>query len=212
MSAAPKPISDPREQRQRLEDLDALLERLLNLPLPTRPVQHASPLLQVVPAESRDAADEPHTDPIEEHHPSTPAENKVERVASGSKVDDLPEGAQTSDEPKSLAVTEMPGKDLSPVSFTPAVPTQGAATLESESVPLPAPARIPSIPKSRTVSEPERSLALRGLEALDAVASRPLTWFGLEWLRPVLGWIGLILLGGAAALAIGSWLGLQARL
>jgi hypothetical protein len=195
MSAAHEPIADPREQRRRLDDLDTLLERLLAMPLPTRLTVSAAHGLQVMADEIEPALD---LEPPAAAQPPVAKAGKRHEIIVQATAPEAPTAAHE-------------GSVSSANADVHALQAPVAGGEIKPPAPLSAPGGIASIAESPVAPPRPASLPRRGLAAFDDVASRPLIWLGLDWLKPALGWIGLLLLAGAAAMAIGSWLGLQTR-
>jgi len=159
--ANPEPEGAPRLRlmREQLDDLDALLDKMLQLPLPVVTPRETTGLrLAEAHEEGEDAG--PETPPLLTFLPTPPPE---ETLAA------------------ELAAVEA--------RLTP--------TAEVEAAPMPPP------PLSRTMTfleQPMRPAAPAPASCDDEENSRP------GWLLTGLGWLGILLLLGAAALTLGRWL------
>jgi hypothetical protein len=187
----------PQPTRQQLDDLDALLQRMLALPV--NPAEEAAPPAPAAPVEERLAPPAGNmilSDPL----PFVPPPRKDE-------------GGRRKDEPKSTASGSS--LLLHPSSFPPAAPLplpllNPVPPAERRAPVLPPPDR-PLSPRQALIASrpPEVFILLRPVLGLNRAFDRlalGLGWPG-RWLRrpagrTVLGLIGLLLLAAAGALVL----------
>lgn len=190
--------------RRQLDELDELLDRLLKLPLPSRPEGEA-PRLKLAPVDpdEKEGATSRGAEPKAAEPP--PALSIV------SELPPLPEEAQPA-EPAAKQQAEATVAGPPPPAAM--LPDQGPDLPASPVPSEPAIASIPDSPaaKAGLALEPASSRLQVGLSALDDQLERALPWLGHAGLKQTLGWLGLLMLAASAALAVGGWLGLRWRL
>lgn len=193
-----------RLMRDRLDELDALLDKMLALPLPTPEGPPPLRLHEPDPTGEPGATTEAESTPaaVEASSPASPADDDGETTASLSLADHLPfaPGDQNRDGPEQgpavaaepppirlatdfdadLAATEA--RLAASASASPSLHPMTTATVSRTMMVLEQPLRSPLSPSSPSEDPP------------------PAWWLNL------LGWSGLLLLLAAAALTLGRWL------
>lgn len=201
--ATPSPASS-LPTRQQLDEIDALLKRMLTLPplpgesadpseSPTAPMTYPAPSIREVPPPRNPSPGEPLVREWRVEWPQAPAPQPSSVVAWGSPA---PAGPPP-------AVGPAPVPVAAPV----------AANHLPFAVEIPAgPAPIPGQPPPSTV-EPPDSLPIQLLVLLNGTFNVLTYLLGPvgTWLRgpgrTALGWCGILLLLAAAAWAAGEWIG-----
>jgi hypothetical protein len=208
----PKPEKDFDPTRQQLEDLQALLDRMLQIPvlqagdvpdnvLPARRPKRPSLLVPSPQVDPKHAlrTTPPEPPPAPSTLPKPPAEAIV--VAPATVPAPSQAAAATSEPERSLVVAAVPS---APAQLPPVVQSD-SEPVQWSSIALSAPPARATVRPPRSDVAPSQSLALLPLRAINwcfDVALLPLgapgRWLGSRAGRNVLGWTGVVLIVLAA--------------
>lgn len=192
-----EPGAQTLQTRRQLDDLDSLLERLLELPLPSSSSPD-KPSLQLLPdlesEESNQATSQSEEPPAAVR--IDPPHATVLPLEPEPAQEEAARPEEVSSQVVSADSAPPASRVLEPVAASPTIPP----------IVLPEPQAIPSI----TLKEPPTPATpwpVACLAWLDRQLTAPLGgWVG-HGTKQGLGWLGLLLLAAAAALALGRWLG-----
>jgi hypothetical protein len=190
--------------RQQLEELDALLQRMLAAPTPTPEPRRAPPAVPPVVESWRIDRTDP---PLPRLHLETPVDPPAPSVAFVPAEPPIPPIAP---EPSLPEPQEEP---IAGVPVTPSVPFQPQVVLPEPTLePIPLRAVEPSVPDVRPAESSTIPLALRPLQAANWVAEEILIALGCESLtRPAAKW-ALGIAGFAMLATAAAWVATGGRL